>query len=90
MASYDKKLLRESADHPLTAKRIGEILGCYGPDAVTRLRARRSVRVTVVGETMGDNGYSKKLYRVESVQSMRGPYCCGYCEQQRVDSLITI
>lgn len=82
MADYDKQLLRESVDHPLTADRIGELVGCYGPDAVTRLRNRKDLRVSVVSIGVGSN-HRKRLYRVYHAPPIRGPYCCGYCERQR-------
>lgn len=84
MASYDLKLFKEAAKGPLTAKQIGEIMGCYSADALTRLRARRSVRVTVVAEFSRFRG-PRKLYKIEKVQPVNGAYCCGYCERQRAE-----
>lgn len=88
MAHYDDKLLQAMAQKgKLTAVEIGEIVGCYPADALTRLRARRNMRVMIVG-TFSPNGRGprRKLYTVERVtpaNRIRGAYCCGYCEQQR-------
>lgn len=86
MAHYDDKLFKRAAAGPLTADEIGSIVGCYAADAVTRLRNRRDIRVTVVGHLsrrQGQMGPAKKLYRIERAKPITGPYCCGYCEQQR-------
>lgn len=86
MAKYDEKLLRLAATRLITAGEIGKIVGCYGPDAVTRLRGRRDLRVTVVGTTphSGERrGGPNKLYKIDKVSIIKGPYCCGYCEMQR-------
>lgn len=80
MAQYDNRLIKTTADHPVTAEEIGEIVGCYGPDAVTRLRNRRDLRVLTVGEVAG-KARPRKLYKVERITNTA--YCCGYCEQVR-------
>lgn len=52
----------------MTADEIGDIVGCYPADAVTRLRARRNVNVTIVGylpRQDGQRGPQKRLYQVE-------------------------
>lgn len=86
MAVYDDKLVQISAVRPMTTDQIGEIVGCNGFDALTRLRGRRDLRVTLTG-TLPHNGKRRggpsKLYKIEKVQVFKGPYCCGYCEQQR-------
>lgn len=69
MAHYDNTLIKRSAETPMTAEEIGEVVGCYGPDAVTRLRARKTLRVSIVG-TVPSGGYRKKLYRVEKVETV--------------------
>lgn len=66
-AWYDKKLFEEAAKGPLTADEIGMILKGLGSDAVTRLRARRSVSVTIVGTVPGRKGRKRRLYKVERV-----------------------
>lgn len=64
--AYDHRLLQRSVDHPLTADEIGEIVGCYGPDAVTRLRQRKTLAVKIVGtQRKNGKGPAKKLYRIE-------------------------
>lgn len=89
MAQYDDKLFRKAAIGPLTAAEVGKIVGCYSADALTRLRTRRDVRVTIVGHLPRENGRqgpAKKLYKIERIDKsarVNGPYCCGYCEQQR-------
>ena len=82
MGRYDDKLFKEAAKGPLSAQQIGEIVGCYPADALTRLRARTSVRVTVVAELPNYRG-PRKLYKIERAVPIKGPYCCGYCDQQR-------
>lgn len=86
MAKYDAKLLRLSATRPITADEIGKIVGCHGPDAVTRLRGRRDLRVSVVGTVPhpGERrGGPNKLYTINKITIIKGPYCCGYCDMQR-------
>jgi hypothetical protein len=85
MAHYDGKLLKACATGPLTSVEIGKIVGCYGVDAVTRLRGQKDLRVTIVGHLFGDDhrGPSRKLYRVEKIGHVSRAYCCGYCEKQR-------
>lgn len=70
MATYDDALVEASADHPITVTEIGEIVGCNGFDALTRLRGRRDLRVVTVGQMPhnGKRGPSRKLYRIEKVQ----------------------
>lgn len=88
MAYYDDRLMRAmAAKGKLTATQIGEIVGCYSADALTRLRARRNMRVTIVG-TFSPNGRGarRKLYVIEKVPPanvVKGAYCCGFCERQR-------
>jgi len=85
MARYDNKLFKIATTRPMTAAEIGEIVGCYSADALTRLRARKDIRVAVVGRLPhnGQQGPPKKLYKIEKVTPVRGAYCCGYCEIQR-------
>lgn len=81
--TYEKKLLAISNTRGLTADEIGSIMNGYGPDCVTRLRARKDMRVEIVGERNGVTGRPKKLYKVYKVDPIRGAYCCGYCQMQR-------
>jgi hypothetical protein len=84
MAHYDHKLLKEASAGSLTAARIGQIVGCYSADALTRLRVRKDIPVTIVGKLPPDgSGPPRKLYKIEKVIPVSGAYCCGYCEQQR-------
>lgn len=81
MNACEDKLIKMSAQRPLTAREIGEVMNVYGPDAVTRLRGRKHLQVTVIGKKRNKEGYSNKLYKVQRV--LNSAYCCGYCEQQR-------
>lgn len=45
-----------------TAKDAGLLAGCYGQDAITKLRARRDVTVGVVGDD--GSSYKRKIYRL--------------------------
>ena len=72
--NYDERLLALSAEHPLTADEIGAIVGCYGPDAVTRLRQRKTLAVKIVGSVpAASSGHRKKLYRVERSETGKEP-----------------
>jgi hypothetical protein len=63
----DRVVAECKANGPLTAERIGEMLGrVYGPDAVAQLRRSLAVVVTVVGQTRGKKGCIRNLYRVEA------------------------
>lgn len=79
--TYTPRLLSESAQRPLTATRIAELIGSnHGPSAVNRLRSRKDLRVIVIGQLPDSR---EKLYRVVQVSPVSGPYCCGWCERER-------
>ena len=64
---YDRELFKIAADHPMTSEEIGQVLGCYGPDAVTRLRCRKDLRVTVADKVSNGGGRAKNRYKIERI-----------------------
>lgn len=56
-------MLRLLEKQEFTAQEAEDISGIYGPDAITRLRVCKAVKVTVIGDD-GTN-YKRKIYRLE-------------------------
>lgn len=61
MREWVEQLLRLDK---FTASAAGQIAGCYGPDAITRLRQNPRLTVEIVGEFRGKKNVKRKLYRV--------------------------
>lgn len=58
-----------------TAKAAGEIAGCYGPDAITRLKGCPDVKVEVLGDFLGlDNKGLVKPYKLYHAARINGEF----------------
>lgn len=61
MSEWVEQLLRLDK---FTASAAGQIAGCYGPDAISRMRQNSRLDVEIVGEFRGKKNAKRKLYRV--------------------------
>lgn len=83
------QIIERLGNGPVTADAIAAVLEIHWPsDAVTRLRGRKGLRVTVVGtvpRSANRPGPAKKLYRIEKADAVPiVPDCCGYCRLERI------